>query len=165
MGGGSFSGVALLLAVGVVVVGLGVGLCVLLGLLFVARLLWRLRFCFGFLLAGLVDEGVHVFEDAVLDFLGDFAGVVIEGEALVGTGHALADEADVVFDLIGVYRGVAPEEILGVLRFVGVGGGSLLRGACLWDRVRGRASSGRGCWPEGVCRGDFADRTGGCRGR
>src|SRR5208282_5758514 len=77
---------------------------------------------FGFLLTGHVDQGVHVFEDAVLNFLGDLAGVVIEGEALVRAAHALADEVDVIFHLVGIHGGIALEQLLGEFLLVNVFG-------------------------------------------
>src|SRR5580700_8983166 len=50
----------------------------------------------GFLLAGHFGQGVEIDEDAVLNALRRVAGVAVEGEALVGAGHAVADQVGVI---------------------------------------------------------------------
>src|SRR5207302_11030324 len=51
------------------------------------------------LLAGHGDQVIHVADDALLDLLRRLAGVLIVLKALLGAGHAIADEIDVFLAL------------------------------------------------------------------
>jgi len=42
----------------------------------------------AFLRLGHLDEIIQVLQDALLDFLGDCAGILVDGEALLGATHA-----------------------------------------------------------------------------
>src|SRR5439155_17267208 len=66
------------------------------------------------LLARLIDQEIQVAQDAILDELSRLARVVVQGQALARTGHAVADDEDILGDLLGVGL-VAREGLLKLL--------------------------------------------------